>query len=49
MTVQELIDNLNKFPKNAEIYCKDLWEGSYKEISEIIEDSNDGEPLIILE
>ena len=48
ITVQELIDKLNALPdKNQEIYCKDLWEASYKEIEDVVID-NDNEPIITI-
>lgn len=48
MTVQELIDKLNALPdKNKEIYCKDLWGASYKEIQDV-DIENDDEPIITI-
>lgn len=48
MTAQELIDKLNALiDKNQEIYCKDLFEASYKEIEDVVID-DDNEPIILI-
>ena len=48
MTVQELIDELNNLPdKDKKIYCKDLWEGCYKHIDDILLDEDD-DPIITI-